>query len=290
MTDQLLTIAHLGTGTMGLPIAANLAAAGFELRVWNRSRDKAEPLAGPKVTVTGTPAEAVAGADLLITMLYDADSVAATVRQASGALTPGAIWLQLSTVGVAGERQLAELAMELGLRYVDAPVLGTKKPAEDGTLTILASGPEEAREACQPVFEVIGARTIWLGPAGAGSRLKLVANAWVLTVLEGITESLALARGLGLDPALFLDAVAGGAMDAPYVQLKGKAMLAGDWAPSFALSGAAKDADLIVQAGTEAGVRMAFTQQALGFMQQAIADGHGGKDMAAIYLAHESRS
>ena len=274
---------------MGFPIARNLAAAGLDVRAWNRSKDKAAPLSEFGVTVADSPAEAVAGADLVITMLYDADSVADTVRQASSALKPGAIWLQLSTVGVAGEQQLSELAAELGLRHLDAPVLGTKKPAEDGKLTILASGPKDTREACQPVFDVIGARTIWVGPAGAGSRLKLVANAWVIAVLEGIAESLSLARGLGLDPALFLDAVSGGAMDAPYVQLKGQAMLAGDWTPSFALSGAAKDAELIVQAGSDAGTEMAFTRAALGLLQQAVADGHGDKDMAAIYLAHDQQ-
>jgi 3-hydroxyisobutyrate dehydrogenase len=290
MTDQPLTIAHLGTGTMGFPIAKNLASAGHDLRAWNRSRDKAAPLSQLGVTVADTPSDAVEGADLVITMLYDAASVADTIKQASKALKPGAIWVQLSTVGVAGEQRLAELATELGLRYVDAPVLGTKKPAEDGKLTILASGPQDTREACQPIFDVIGARTIWVGSAGAGSRLKLVANAWVLTVLEGIAESLSLARGLGLDPALFLEAISGGAMDAPYVQLKGNAMLASDWTPSFALSGVTKDAELIVQAGTDAGVEMAFTRTALGFLRQAIADGHGDKDMAAIYLAHVPRS
>ncbi|MDQ2959193.1 MAG: NAD(P)-dependent oxidoreductase [Actinomycetota bacterium] len=286
MTEQ-RTIAQLGTGTMGLPIARNLAAAGLPLRVWNRSPDKAAPLAGTGVTLTQSPAEAVTGADILLTMLYDVDSVEQTVRQAAENLAAGTTWIQLSTVGVPGERRLAELAAELGLSYVDAPVLGTKKPAEDGALVVLASGPDEARPVCEPVFEAIGSRTIWLGPAGAGSRLKLVANAWVLAVLEGISESLTLAGGLGLDPALFLEAIRGGALDAPYVQLKGQAMLDGNWAPSFAVDGAAKDAGLILQAAEQAGVALPITEAALDYLRQASAAGHGDKDMAAIHLAHQ---
>ncbi|MEO9236540.1 MAG: NAD(P)-dependent oxidoreductase [Jatrophihabitantaceae bacterium] len=281
------TVALLGTGTMGLPIARNLAAAGLALRVWNRSRDKAEPLAELGAIVADSPDRAVANADIVITMLFDRDSVAETMRQAAPGLRPGASWIQLSTVGVAGAGQLAELATELGLRYLDAPVLGTKKPAEDGTLVILASGDPELQAECQPVFEAIGSRTIWVGPAGHGSRLKLAANAWVIAVTEGIAESLTLASGLGVDPALFLAAVQGGALDAPYVQLKGNAMLAGNWAAAFALDGARKDAGLILAAAADAGIEMAITRAALGYLDRASEAGHGDKDMSAIYLGHQ---
>lgn len=288
MTSSSTTIAQLGTGTMGFPIAGHLATAGFTLRVWNRSRAKAEPLAGSAVTVTDSPAEAVTGADLVITSLFDADSVEQTVRKAAGSLRPGTVWIQLSTVGVQGSEQLARLAAELDLVYVDAPVLGTRKPAEDGELVILASGPDSARAVCEPVFEVIGSRTLWVGPAGAGSRLKLVANAWVLALVEGIAESLKLAEGLGLDPKLFAEALRGGAADAPYVQLKGSSMLARDWTPAFGLAGAEKDAGLILSAAEQAGVDMGITRVARQYQQQAISDGHGEEDLSVIYLAHRS--
>jgi 3-hydroxyisobutyrate dehydrogenase len=279
------TVALLGTGTMGLPIGLNLLKAGLPLRAWNRSTDKAAPLAAHGAAVTESPGDAVAGAGVVVTMLYDLASVGEVMRQAAGQFQPGATWIQLSTVGVEGTAELAELAAELGLVLVDAPVLGTKKPAEDGTLTVLASGPEASRAGCEPVFQAIGARTLWLGEAGEGSKLKLVANAWVLAVLEGIAESLTLADSLGLDPNLFLQAVSGGAMDAPYVQLKGNQMLKGDWTPAFAAGGAAKDAGLILQAAGNAGVQMPITQAARGFLQQAIEDGHGDSDMAVTYLA-----
>ena len=185
-----------------------------------------------------------------------------------------------------GSDRLATLAEELGLVYVDAPVLGTKKPAEDGALVVLASGPDDAKERVTPVLEAVGSRTVWAGAAGQGTRLKLVANSWVLTVVEGVAESLTLAGALGLDPRQFLDVVKGGAMDAPYVQLKGAAMLDGDFAPAFGLDGAAKDAGLIVDAARAAGVDLAVIEAVQQHFARALEAGHGDKDMAATYLAH----
>jgi 3-hydroxyisobutyrate dehydrogenase len=280
------TVALLGTGTMGAGMAASIARAGLPLRVWNRSREKAEPLAGVGAVIADSPAEAVEGADLVLTMLFDADAVAATMEQARASLAPGAVWVQQSTVGVEGSDRLVTLARDLGVAYVDAPVLGTRKPAEDGALVVLASGPQDVRERVTPVFDAIGSRTLWLGAAGEASRLKLAANAWVITVVEGIAESLALTRSMGLDPHLFLQAVAGGAMDAPYVQLKGTAMIEGDFAPSFSLDGAAKDGDLIVAAARGAGVELAVVEAARDHLARARAAGHGGQDLSATYLEH----
>jgi 3-hydroxyisobutyrate dehydrogenase len=285
MTDQ-PTVALLGTGVMGAGMARNIAAAGIPLRVWNRTRAKAEPLAEAGATVTDTPDEAVRGADVVVTMLFDADSVADTMEQARDALADDVIWVQQATVGVDGADRLAKLAVDLGVTYVDAPVLGTRKPAEDGALVVLASGPDDARDTLAPMFDAIASRVMWLGPAGSGSRLKLVANSWVLTVVEGIAESLTLARALGIEEQQFLDVVKGGAMDAPYVQLKGSAMLAGDFAPAFGLAGAAKDADLIVAAAREAGVDLAVIEAARDHFARALAAGHGDKDMSATYLEH----
>ena len=141
------TVAVLGTGTMGAPMARNIANAGMPVRVWNRTRDKAEPLADV-ATVADSVADAVAGADIVMTLLWDTDGVVETMEQARGHLEEGAVWLQQSTVGVEGAARLAELADDLGVTYVDAPVLGTKKPAEDGALVVLASGPEE-RGTCR---------------------------------------------------------------------------------------------------------------------------------------------
>jgi 3-hydroxyisobutyrate dehydrogenase len=279
------TVAVLGTGTMGAPMARNLANAGITVRVWNRSREKAEALADV-ATVAGSVAEAVEGADVVMTLLWDTDSLAETMEQTRGHLEDGAIWLQQSTVGVDGGDRLAALATDLGVTYVDAPVLGTKKPAEDGALVVLASGPEEAQDTLTPVFDAIGNRTLWVGEAGAGQKLKLVANAWVVTVLEGIAESLTLARDLGLDPALFLDAVKGGAMDAPYVQLKGANMLAGRYDPAFTLAGALKDVDLILDAAGTTNTELGLLPGVRAHLARAVDAGHGDLDMAATFLEH----
>lgn len=278
-------VAVLGLGTMGAPIARSLAAAGLTVRVWNRSAERAEPLADV-ATVARSAADAVSGADLVVTMLYDLDAVVATMTDARAALAPGAVWVQMSTVGVAGSERLAALAAELGVTYVDAPVLGTKKPAEDGTLVVLASGPADVRDRVDPVFEAVGSRTVWVGEAGTGSRLKLAANAWVMTVLEGVAESLALTRELGLDPALFLEAVAGGALDAPYVQVKGSAMLSGSFDPAFTLAGLLKDAELILEAARDAGVDLGLVPSVRDHLARGVDAGHGELDMAATYLTH----
>ncbi|MET0997281.1 MAG: NAD(P)-dependent oxidoreductase [Marmoricola sp.] len=279
------TVALLGTGIMGAAMTRNIAAAGLPIRVWNRSRDKAQELSDV-AQVADSVAEAVAGADIVITMVYDADSVAETIEQARGHLGPDAIWLQQSTIGVEACERMADLAEDLGVTFVDAPVLGTRKPAEDGTLVVVASGPPDARETVAPVLDAIGSRTMWVGEAGSGSRLKLVANAWTATALEGIAESLAFARDLGLDPALFLEAVAGGALDAPYVQLKGKGMLAGEFPPAFTLAGALKDVDLILAAARDTGTDLGLMPAIREHLARAVDAGHGDLDMSATYLEH----
>ncbi len=270
---------------MGAGMARNILAAGLPLSVWNRSPDKAAPLAELGAVVAPNPGAAVGGAELVVTMLYDADSVAEVMTAAEPGFAAGQIWAQMSTVGVEGALALEGLAGRLGVGFVDAPVLGTKKPAEDGTLVVLAAGEVAHLDACVPLFDAVGSRTIRVGESVEGSRLKLVANAWVLAVLEGVAESLTLAEGLGLDPGMFLEAIKGGAMDAPYVQLKGAGMIAKEFPPAFTVDGAAKDAALILDAADRAGIRMDIAGTALQRLRQSSDAGHGAEDMSAISLA-----
>src|SRR4051794_27225850 len=271
------TVAVLGTGTMGAPIARNLAQAGFEVHAWNRSRDKAEPLTQDGITVHDEAAEAVPGAELVLTMLTNGDAVRAVVTDegALEAMPAGATWIQLSTVGVRAADEFAPLAAERGVAYVDAPVSGTKEPAEQGKLVVLASGPEDARERCAPVFDAIGQKTIWLGEAGAGSRMKMVVNTWLLALVEGLAESIALAEGLELDPAKFLEVIDGGPLFAPYAKVKGGAMIEGAFDPSFALKHAAKDARLAAEAARDAGLRLPLLATIGDQMSRGVDDGHG---------------
>ncbi|TDC65939.1 NAD(P)-dependent oxidoreductase [Streptomyces hainanensis] len=280
------TVAVLGTGIMGAGMARSLLRAGLEVRAWNRTHAKAEPLAADGAQVVGTPAEAVTGADVILTMLRDGAATLAAMRAATPGLAADAVWLQSSTVGPAGLDDLAVLAAEEGLVLVDAPVLGTRQPAEAGQLTVLAAGPSTARSALTPVFSAIGSRTLWVGDeVGAASRLKLVCNSWVLAVTHGTAEALALAKGLDVDPQHFLDAVEGGALDLPYLRVKAAAIRSGELAPDFTVDTAAKDAGLILAAAESAGVRLDLAAAGADRFRRAAEQGHGAEDMAASYYA-----
>ena len=166
-------------------------------------------------------------------------------RDRRAAPAPGTVWLQTSTVGLDGAERTIALARELGVEFVDSPVMGTRKPAEEGALVFLASGSESARARLAPVFDALGRKTLWLGEAGAGSRLKLACNAWVLMLTAGVAQSIALARALGVEPQEFFEAIAGGPLDSPYARAKGALILSDEYPVSFALSGAVKDGRLI---------------------------------------------
>jgi 3-hydroxyisobutyrate dehydrogenase len=275
-------VAVLGTGTMGAGMVRSLRRAGLPVRMWNRDHAKARALTDTGAQACDSPAEAADGADVVLTMVFDVDAVDDVIRRAAPAA--GTVWLQASTVGVDGVQRTVETARELDLVLVDAPVLGTREPAEKGALVVLASGPEDARERVAPVCDAIGSTTLWLGPAGAGSRLKLVCNSWVFMVTAGVAQAIAGARALGLDPRDFLAAIEGGPLDAPYVHVKSGLMLDGEFPPSFALSGAAKDARLIRAALAGAGVSDRLTAAVLETMDAAAErlPDPSGVDLAAL--------
>lgn len=275
-------IAVLGTGIMGAPMARNLLSAGFDVRVWNRTTEKARPLADDGATVAESPEEAASGADVLLTMLADADAVAEPAESALGSLSDGATWVQTSTVGVEGNDRLADLAANRSVTYVDAPVLGTKQPAEQGQLVVLASGPQSAEQRCAPVFDAIGSKYVWLGEAGAGSRLKLVVNNWIAGLLGLLGETISLARATGVEPQRFLETIEGGPLDLPYAQMKGKMMLDGDYPTSFSARLARKDVGLVLDAARSGGLDPAIAEAVARYFENAIATGHGEEDMAAI--------
>lgn len=277
-------IAFLGTGTMGAPMARNARRAGFDVRAWNRSRERAEPLASDGIEVAASPAEAVAGAELVVTTLADGDAVTAALEDggAVDAMPEGALLVQCSTVGISATEAIAALCEDRDVGLVDAPVLGTKEPAEQGQLVVLASGPEGAGERCDPLFDAIGSRTVWLGEAGAGTRMKLVLNGWLLSLTAALGEAVALAEVLDLDPTAFLEVIRGGPLGVPYADLKGKAMIGRSYEPSFALSLAAKDAGLVLEAAARHDVELALAAVVEQRYRAAEAAGLGDRDMAAV--------
>jgi 3-hydroxyisobutyrate dehydrogenase len=281
------TIAALGTGVMGAPMARNLARAGHEVRAWNRSADKAAALRDDGVDVRDDPAAAAAGADVVLTMLADADAVLDVAPRAS--LAEGQIWWQASTIGIEGIEQCAALAQDTGATLVDAPVLGTRMPAEQGQLVVLASGPDSALDRCAPLFDAVGQRTMRLGPAGTATRLKLAVNLWVLAVTQGTAETIAFAQSLGLEPEWVLEALEGGALDLPYLRMKSKLMLDEDFPASFSLALAAKDARLVAAAAERHGADLPMAATIAERFTQATEAGHGDEDMAATYRLSKPR-
>ena len=287
------TVAVLGAGgTMGFAMARNIARAGIAVRAWNRTRAKAEPLAADGAYIADTPADAATEAGIVLTMLPDADTVITVMECADGALPVMAdssdpdhpIWLQMSTIGEEATEWCTGLAGRYGVGFVDAPVLGTRQPAEQGRLVVLESGPEKARPRVQPVFDAVGHRTIRVGEAGAGTRLKLVTSSWVLAVVEAGAETIALAEGLGLDPALFFQAIGKGPLDLPYLRAKAQAIAERDFTPSFRLRLAAKDADLVTDAAWQHGLDLPLLEVIARRLGQAAAE-HGDQDVSATYLA-----
>src|SRR3954454_3701764 len=275
-----MKIGFAGAGIMGAPMARNLAEAGHEVRLWNRTRKKAEQVEG--VTVADSPESAAEGADLVVTMLADGDAVQAV---APDLVTQGALWLQMSTVGIEATEKLMALASERDATFVDAPVLGTKQPAEEGKLTVLASGPDDAVSKAEPVFDAVAAKTVKLGEAGEGTRLKLVLNAWLVALTAGLAETIAFAESIGVDPRTFLETIDGAPMGTPYAQLKGKAMIGRDFPPSFPLSLAHKDARLVLAAAEQAGIELPVAEAVRDQFARAEDAGHGDSDMAAVFLA-----
>jgi 3-hydroxyisobutyrate dehydrogenase len=280
-----MRIAFLGTGIMGAPMARHLAQGGHVLTVWNRTIEKAHPLAEHGATVAPAPAAAVQGAEVIVTMLTDAGAVEDVMRDAAPAAARGTVWWQASTVGIEGTEALVALAEEHGLVYVDAPVLGTRGPAEEGALTVLAAGNPAALDRCAPLFDAVGSRTVRLGPAGEASRLKLVLNHWVLIVTDGIAETIAFAEGIDIDPRLFLEAIEGGPVDLGYAQIKGPGMIAGELPVAFPLRHALKDTDLVLEAARRHDLDLGLAPAVRDRFARAAQAGHGDEDMGMVVAA-----
>jgi 3-hydroxyisobutyrate dehydrogenase len=284
-------VAVLGTGIMGSAMARNLAAAGLHTTVWDRSPQAAAPLAGAGVRVAASPQEAVRDAGVVITMLPTADAAESVMfaGEVTEALARGAVWAQMGTIGVTATARLAHQLGRVrpGVLFVDAPVSGSKGPAEAGQLLILASGPPPAEAVVAPAFSAIGRKTVWLGETGQGSRMKLVVNSYLSFLIEGMAEALELASRLGIDPAQLDAVIEGGPLDAPLADAKLHKIVRGDFAPEFPLEWALKDVDLAIAAA--GGDRLPMLEALSRQWRLAVEAGHGREDISAARLALGSR-
>jgi 3-hydroxyisobutyrate dehydrogenase len=281
-----MNVTVLGTGTMGSAIAANLCREGFATTVWDRTPANAAPLAALGATIAPSAAEAVVNADSVITMLPDADAVTSVLDDQGtlAALAHGAVWVQMGTIGVAGTDSMAALVAERrpDVSFVDAPVSGSKVPAERGELLILASGPPDIRTRLEPLFEALGRRTMWLGAAGQGMRLKLVLNTWLAFLMEGLAETAALADELGVAHADIVEALEGGPLAAPQAIAKLQKIDARDYDAEFSLAWALKDVDLALESVTDRFPALAAIAEQ---WHHAVAEGYGALDISAARLA-----
>jgi 3-hydroxyisobutyrate dehydrogenase len=287
-------VAVIGTGIMGGAMARNLIAAGLPTTVWDRSPSAVAALSSAGARAASSPEEAVREARVVITMLPTGATVESVMLDSAvSEMTEGAVWAQMGTIGVKDTADIVSRLAELrpDVRFVDAPVSGSKGPAETGQLLILASGPRDVEPVVDPVFDVIGRKTVWLGEAGQGSRLKLVVNAYMSTLIEGVAEALELAGRLGIQADTLAEAIEGGPLDAPLADAKLHMMERGEFAPQFPLEWALKDVDLALACadgpdGPDGSLPLlaALSRQ----WHAAVHAGHGRQDVAAACLALRS--
>ena len=279
-------VALLGAGTMGAGMAQRMLDLGFPVNVWNRSPGPVSTLTQHGATARATPTEAVAAVEVVLTMLPNADAVADVMLRGGtlDALRANATWAQMGTIGFeATERLAAEVARRRpDVMFVDAPVSGSREPARNGRLLILASGPDRSHDSVDAVFAALGQRTLWLGRAGTASRLKLVLNAWLAFEIEAAAEASALAERLGVPYAVLADAVVGGPLASATASAKLAKMERGDYSADFSLEWALKDLDLALTAsGVETTpVVMAIAER----WRRLVAQGHGHFDISAARL------
>jgi 3-hydroxyisobutyrate dehydrogenase len=276
-------VAVIGAGTMGAAMARRLLGAGMSVQVWSRHPASTMPLVELGATGFEDASDAARDADVVITMLPAADATTEVMvdGQALGAMRPGALWVQMATIGVDATERLRTRAQSLrpDVAFVDAPVSGSRDPAEKGQLLILASGPQRAARSLEPVFGALGRATLWLGPAGAGSALKLVLNTWLAFQAEGAAEAAALAERIGVPDTALFDALRDNPLASPYALSKLSRMVEQDYHPDFSLDWALKDLDL---AASAAGTAVVPVASAIANRWRGLVhDGSSGLDVSA---------
>lgn len=277
-------MAIIGTGIIGGAIARNAARAGLRVSAWNRTHGHALSLVADGVEVYEHAADAARGHQVVMSALSNADATIAVMQPLLAQMAEdGAVWVQSATIGVEGIERCAELAEAAGVPLVDAPVSGTRTPAERGELVFLASGDARAAEFAAPLLDAAGAKTVWLGAVGNGSRMKLVTNSWVLSQTAALAEAMKLCVALGLPERAFLDAIDGAPVGNPYAEAKGEMFIAGEYPANFPLEHGTKDARLIAETARANGLELPVAEGTLKAFNTALENGRGDEDVAAIY-------
>jgi len=284
---QKVRVGLLGVGLMGSAMAHRLLDQGIEVVAWNRSPEQVTALEERGARRTDQPAGVVLGADVVITMLPTAPIVLDVVEPLLADWPEETIWLQMSSVGASEADQLVEVARAHGVTLVDAPVSGSTHPAEEGELTILASGPDLARAPVEPVFEALGSRVLWVGEAGMGSRLKMAANHWMIAMTAALAESMHLCKAMELEQQQFVELLDGGPLGTAYGLLKLEEMRAHDYPVGFPVRLALKDLELVREVEQNSKAPMPLLDATYGRFRVANED-HADEDLAAVYEVERS--
>ena len=285
-------VAFLGLGIMGRPMAANLARAGFELSVWNRTAERAESFAAEHgARATATPAEAARGAEVVVTMVVDGPQVEAVLLGDDGAasgLAAGTVCLDMSTIAPSASRAIAERLAERGLPLVDAPVTGSRPKAEDGTLTIMVGGDPEPVARVRPLLDAMGELVVHVGPSGHGQLSKVIANTVTAINAAAISEALGMARTAGLDLEAWLRVARAGSSGSAMLELKAGPMIDHDFEPLFRLGHMLKDVRHCLEEARALGIDLRLAGVAEQMYSEAAADGHADEDFAAVVTVAEA--
>jgi len=282
-----MKIGFIGLGIMGSRMAANLQAAGHNLVVYNRTPEKADSLVNKGATRVNTPAEvAQASIDILITMLSTPQAVEAVALGEQGflpALSPSTIWIDSSTVYPAFSRQMASVAAEHQIQFLEAPVAGSKPQADAAQLIFIVGGDADTLELCQPLFDVMGSRVVHVGEHGMGTSLKVVVNSLLATSMLAFSEAIVLGQGLGIPQETLLNILVGGPVVPPFMAGKKDKMLTGTYDPEFPLQWMHKDLQMVALAAYDAQVAMPNANLAKEVYMRAVSEGFGDSDFSAIY-------
>ncbi|MBW4706477.1 NAD(P)-dependent oxidoreductase [Roseobacter sp. YSTF-M11] len=285
-------ITLIGTGLMGFPMSQNLIKAGHHLTVWNRSASRAEPLAAEGATLAASPAEAVADAEVVITMLSDGFASGALIGDAAvqKALGRGTIWLDMSSAKPEHARSQSATLKKLGVAHLDAPVSGGTKGAETGSLAIMVGGDAETFEAAREVFEAMG-RPVYVGPSGAGQLSKLANQTIVAVTISAVAEAMLLVEQGGADPAAVRAALKGGFADSTILQQHGARMTSGDFEPGGLTKFQVKDLNNTLDEARQLGLELPATQSVRDRFQHFIDAMDGAeKDHSGLYLELKARN
>ncbi|MFC7044373.1 NAD(P)-dependent oxidoreductase [Halobacteriaceae archaeon GCM10025711] len=279
------TVGFIGLGAMGAPMAWNVRGAGYDLRVWNRTTERAEPFQDEGATVCSSPREVAEGADVVVTMVTDDDALFDVLEGEDGVfagLEENTVLMNMSTVSHDATARAADEANRRGAEFVDAPVSGTVGPAQEGVLTVLVGGDDAIVEMVTPVLEAMGSDVVRCGPVGQGTNMKLFINLLLGGVMETFAEALVFGKAHDLDVDTMLDVVGSGPVAAPLLTAKGEAIRDGDFAPQFPVDLLFKDLDLVLDAAGDAEVPLPATAATREAVNGARALGHGDEDMAAV--------